>query len=431
MKPFFTVLALCALLLAACDQVQPLLGVSTPPSTLLPQPSVTQFAPVLPPVNVTPTEPGKTILRVWVPPRFDPDSGNLAGELLKKRLNDFTQQHPGIQLEVRVKALSGIGGLLDSLVTTSAAAPLAMPDLVALSREDLEAAALKGLLHTYAGSTDIQNGPDWYDYARQLAQIQNSVYGLPFAGDVTLVVYRPESIPVPPADWSALLESQAPLIFAAGDPDSIFTLTLYQAREGAVQDSQGQPHLDTARLEEVLNFFREARNLGVMPEWLTQLEDDQEAWDSFLGGAANQVFSWSSNFLSSGSSDLAITSTPTPGAASFTLARGWVWALSSPDEDRLQLGKQLAAFLAESPFMAAWTQASGYLPPRPSALEAWNATPYQPILAGISRSARLQPSEDTLIILGAPLKQATITILTGESEPASAARTAADSLIKP
>jgi hypothetical protein len=108
-----------------------------------------------------------------LPPSFDPDSGDYGS--CQKRLDEFTQQHPGIELEVRVKALSGTGGLLDSLVTTSAAAPQAMPDLVALSREDLESAALKGLLHTYTGPTDIQDGPDWYDYARQLAQIQNSV----------------------------------------------------------------------------------------------------------------------------------------------------------------------------------------------------------------------------------------------------------------
>ena len=312
MKLFLTVLALCALLLAACDQVQPLLGGTALPSTSLPQPTVTRAAPAQPPEILTPTEPGPTTLRLWVPPRFDPDSGDLAGELFRKRLNEFTQQHPGIELEVRVKALSGTGGLLNSLVTTSAAAPQAIPDVVALSREDLEAAAVKGLLHTYSGSTDIQDGPDWYDYARQLAQIQSSVYGLPFAGEVGLLAYRPESIPIPPADWSALLQNLTPMIFAAGDPDSIFTLTLYQARGGAIQDSQGQPYLEAAQLEEVLNFYAEARNLGVMPEWLVEIEDDQEAWDSFVGGAANQVFSWSSNYLSHGSTDLAITPTPTP-----------------------------------------------------------------------------------------------------------------------
>lgn len=430
MKLFLTILALCALLLAACDQVQPLLGGTALPPTSLPQPAVTRTAPAQPPEILSPTEPGPTTLTLWVPPRFDPDSGDLAGELFRERLNEFTQQHPGIKLEVRVKALSGTGGLLDSLVTTSAAAPGAIPDVVALSREDLEAAALKGLLHTYTGSTDIQDGPDWYDYARQLAQIQSSVYGLPFAGEVGLLVYRPESIPVPPSDWSALLQNLTPMIFAAGDPDSIFTLTLYQARGGAIQDSQGQPYLEAAQLEEVLNFYAEARDLGVMPDWLVEIEDDQEAWDSFIGGAANQVFSWSSNYLSHGSTDLAITPTPTP-ASSFALARGWVWALSSTDDDRLQLSKQLAAFLSESPFLADWTQATGYLPPRPSALEAWNANPYLPILAGISTSARLQPSEDLLITLGATLRQATLSILAGESEAANAARTAADSLLKP
>ena len=48
------------------------------------------------------------------------------------------------RVEVRLKEAAGTGGLLKSLSAASAAAPLAMPAVVALSRPDLEAAALKG-----------------------------------------------------------------------------------------------------------------------------------------------------------------------------------------------------------------------------------------------------------------------------------------------
>ncbi|RPH57050.1 MAG: hypothetical protein EHM81_12165, partial [Chloroflexi bacterium] len=100
-------------------------------------------------------------------------------------------RRPGLQIEVRVKAESGPGNLLNSLSATRAAAPSILPDLVALSRADLEAATANGLLHSLDGLTTLPDDPDWYPYARQMAHIQNTTFGLPFAGDaLVLVGYR-------------------------------------------------------------------------------------------------------------------------------------------------------------------------------------------------------------------------------------------------
>lgn len=431
MKPVPSVLALCTFLLAACAQVGPLLDFPTASPTLLPQPSLTQAATLPPPTTATPTEAGPITLRLWVPPRFDPYAGSPAGELLRQRLEEFEQQNPGIQLETRVKAIGGAGGMLDSLVTTSAAAPQAMPDVIALAREDLEAAAVKGLLRPLGEQVDLKDGVDWFDYARQLGQVQDSVYGIPFAGDVSLVVYRPETLPAPPAGWSELLESVSPFMFPAGDPHSFFTLTQYQARGGAIQDSQGQPLLDAAQLEEVLNLYAQARERGIMPDWLVQLEEDQEAWESFASGAADQAFSWSTNFLTSNSTDLGVAPAPTVDGSLHALARGWVWAVSAADGNQLPAARQLAAWLADSSFLAGWTQAAGYLPTRPSALDSWPSAPHLQLLANLSASARLQPSGDILLVLGPSLRQAAISVLSGESDPATAARTAAGALASP
>ena len=104
-----------------------------------------------------------------MPPEFDPASSKPAGKILQSRLGEFTNRRPGVRIEVRVKETSGTGGLLDSLTTASAAAPQALPDLVALPRPELETAALKGLLHPFRDlSTPIED-PDWFEYARQLA----------------------------------------------------------------------------------------------------------------------------------------------------------------------------------------------------------------------------------------------------------------------
>ncbi|MDO9130711.1 MAG: hypothetical protein Q7U34_12675, partial [Anaerolineales bacterium] len=59
--------------------------------------------------------PAARLIRVWLPPELDPSNGTPAGNLLKTRLDEFSAAHPGLKLEVRVKAESGPAGLLESL----------------------------------------------------------------------------------------------------------------------------------------------------------------------------------------------------------------------------------------------------------------------------------------------------------------------------
>ena len=95
--------------------------------------------PTLATTPVPATEPvytpsGPVILRIWLPPQFDPASGTPAGVLLQSRLDQFTAAHPEVKIEVRLKAEEGPGGLLEALSTAGAAAPLVLPDVVALPR---------------------------------------------------------------------------------------------------------------------------------------------------------------------------------------------------------------------------------------------------------------------------------------------------------
>src|SRR5512139_2378793 len=140
--------------------------------TAVPSARPTSLPATLPPSTLTPvfteevttTPAGPTTLRLWLPPEFDPNSGSPAGDILKTRLDEFTSRRPGTQIEVRIKATDGSGGLLDSLTTASAAAPLALPDLVALPRPTMETAALKGLVHPFQNLSSPIDEPDWYPY---------------------------------------------------------------------------------------------------------------------------------------------------------------------------------------------------------------------------------------------------------------------------
>jgi hypothetical protein len=374
------------------------------------------------------------VLQVWVPPEFDPASGTPAGNILKTRLQAFSRQN-GALIEVRVKAVEGAGGLLDSLTTASAAAPTALPDLVALPRDQLEAAALKGLLHSYDQRTTVMEDPDWYGYAQELARLQNSVFGLPFAGDALVLTYRPAFIPIPPSDWQTTVQTPATLVFPAADPAALYTISMYQAVGGDVRDEQGRPFLDPIMLTEVLTYYAGAEQAGVLPFEITQLQNDDQVWEVFSEQRTNQVVTWASRFLSEPSDDAQIAPLPTQDGEPFSLANGWVWALAgnqaAKSSERERLSVALAEYLVDSTFLARWTRALGVLPPRTSALAMWPESPTQLVVDRISRSVILLPSKDIILSLGPPLEQATLQVLKQQSDPISAAQAAVQSLNLP
>ncbi len=420
------------ILLAACSGELPSVTYPAPQETLplvSPISPTVQITPTL--QQPTPTQAGPTVLRLWLPPQFDPNSGTPASDLLKQQLQAFSQRRPDLQVEVRIKALDGPGGLLDSLTTASAAAPMALPDVVALPRPDLETAALKGLLHPFDGLTPAMDDSDWYDYARQLGRLQNSTFGLPFAGDALLLAYYTAQVPKPPADWDSVLQMTTPLAFPAADPQSLFTLAQYQAVGGVVRDDQGRPYLDPAALEKVLRFYLEASKSGAMPVWLTQLQNDDQAWQAFTDRRASMVVTWNSSYLNQVITNTNAAPLPTENGKAFTLATGWVWSLASSQSDRLEMGAQLAEFLTDTTFLAPWTQAAGYLPPRPSSLDAWTNKDQQLMIRQMVLSANLYPSADVITSLGPPLQQAVIQVLKQQVDPQTAAQQAAASLVTP
>ena len=238
-------LSLLFIFLAGCSSLAPLLAQRTPtpvPVISSPQGTPATFTPA-PEATETPHPADEPrILRVWLPPQFDPNAGTESANLLKQRLTDFEARHPGLEIEVRIKAEEGEANILNALSVTSMAAPSALPDLVALSRPALKAAALKGLLHPIDGLSTTLQYPNWYGYARQLGQIENIGYGLPFAGNVFALVYRSDLGEF--TNWEDILASKGVLAFPAGDPQGLVGLSLYISEGGEIVNPQGLPTLD-------------------------------------------------------------------------------------------------------------------------------------------------------------------------------------------
>jgi ABC-type glycerol-3-phosphate transport system substrate-binding protein len=351
--------------------------------------------------------------------------------LLQERLDQYTNQRPDVRIETRVKASSGSGGLLDSLSSANAAAPLIVPDLILLPRSSLEIAALKGLLFPYDGLTEPLSEGDWYPFALELGQIQSSTFGLPFVGNSMISLYRPSAIENPAIDWPSAVEAGQPIAFPAAEEEALFPLAQYLSTGAPVQDAEGRAFLDSAALIDVLSFFQEAEATGVMPSWLTQFTNDEQSWEAYTENRVNTTITWINRYLSTLPGDTAAAPIITQDGTPFSLATGWVWALSNPQTERHALSVDLAEFLTDGEFLSAWSETAGFLPPRTAALNGWSNVALRNLVSTVVESAILIPPNEVMAAVGPALGQATVDILKQQSTPSRAAVQAIESLDNP
>lgn len=432
---FCTAALLALVVLPACDQIQIQMPQLVFPATPTSKPSAT--ADVLPTVAPTSTtQPQENsadphTLKIWLPPQFDPNADTPAGRLLKDRLQAFQKLNPAVVLDVRVKAPLGPGGMLESLAAANAAAPGAVPALVALPRSDLETAALKGLVIPYEGLTNVMDDADWYPYARQLAQIQGSTFGLPFGGDALLLAYRPARMGPPPTDWNAIMRLSQPVIFSAADPQATVTLNFYMMLGGVVEDDQRRPTLQPAVLAKAFKLYADGIQPGVFPYFLSQIQTDQQAWQAFSDQRGQWLITWSSLYLSQLPADTTAVAIPSLSEKPLALATGWVWALSDPLPERRLLSVKLAEFLVDRNFLSGWNSALSLLPTRPSVLSTWPNVTLKPVLNQVVLSAQIRPSNDLMSSLGPALEAATLQVIKRETDANQAAQAAAERLTIP
>ena len=159
-----------------------------------PEPSPTPNQPVMSSKN----------LIIWVPPQFDPTAGNPGSDIFQARLDDFTSRRPQSEIQVRVKHANGEFGMMESLRLVSDAAPIIKPDLVALPRALAEVAFREGYLLPLNEYADQLEDDEWYDYARDLAKIDDQWVGFPFAGDLMVLAFKNDNGDDVPTDWNMM-----------------------------------------------------------------------------------------------------------------------------------------------------------------------------------------------------------------------------------
>lgn len=381
--------------------------------------------------TATPTRPSTVTLTIWLPPEFDVQSGTGAGKLLLERLTAFTQSHPGVTIDVRIKADTGPSSLIDSLSAASAAAPNALPDLIALSRADIETGAVKGLLAQYDGLTTITQDADWYSFARQLMVVQGHTFALPFAGDALLILYRPGVLGNALSDWPSVLNLHSPLVFSVGDPQALFPIALYLSTGGKLEDDRGRPLLQADALARVFDFIARGAKGGSFPYWISDVSQVKTAWQVYQEQRTQMVVAWTSTYLTELPADTTALPLPALQGAPVTLAAGWGWVMPELKKDNRAMAVALAEYLMDSSYLGRWTEAAGYLPTRPSALTQWQNKGLQASIEPVIQEAQAIPENDLLAGVSTIVADYTRQVIQGQAEPQAAAEAAAKSVGNP
>jgi ABC-type glycerol-3-phosphate transport system substrate-binding protein len=388
----------------------PVLTPASVTSTQTPSPSATPNAPIV---------QSRTVI-VWVPPQFDPESGTAASDLFLSRLEEFSSRRPQIDIQVRVKPLEGEYSLLESLRVTDSAASIIKPDLIALPRSLMEQAFREGMITSLEDLTPPLSENDWFDYALDLARLDGITIGIPFAGDLLALAYKTDTDENPPPDWDTLLASQKAMSFPASDITGLVTLAYYQSLGGSLIDESGSYILDADKMLEILTYYQQAQAAGVMPYWLTQFENDLQAWQSYQDRQSTLALSWSSIILGSDSANTSLAAMPTKEGKAFSYADGWVWCIvhSNPDDESIMV--ELTEFLTEEAYLASWGPLAGYLPVQPGTLDSWSESQYYATLQQLLPAAVLVPENSMLAELGPQIRSAVVSVLKDQVEPQAA-----------
>jgi len=376
--------------------------------------------------EATPSPPEIFDLIMWVPPQFDPNGDSESAKLLNSQLKDFLRENPQVNLEVRVKAASGPGSILDTLSNAVGVAPEAVPSLILLSREDLIQAVNKKLVYPFEDAAIIDES-DWYEFSQEMGIMQGAAYGLPFVSNIPGLIYRGEQTIGAALEWEEIGRNFDQLIIPAGDPDAELTSSLYLSAGGVLLDQQGMATLDIITIAEVLEIFADLQGEGILLPASTEFQTDEQTWQYFIENDIEAAIS-SSNRVISSELDLNLAMLPLFKGTSYTPANGWLWCLTDPSEFNRKAAADLAEYLVLADFLDDWAPVSGYLPVRPSSLSGYSNVDFRETVSGMLLSARLQPKTQEAQRVYAEIRTAVIEVITDQSTPQEAAERALERL---
>ena len=247
----------------------------------------------------TPKPPEFIDLNVWVPQQFDIESDADAAVLLRDRFQEFSENNPQINLNVRTKPANGPGSILETLTSASMVAPEALPSLMLISRSNLVQPARDNLLIPLEGLSNGLDDDDWFEVSRALGIYGGTKYCFPFAANALGLVYKQTEYKSDQPSWTDVIRRSDELfLFSLGDPEALPQLHFTCLLEVPYLESRDSRVLDENALITVFSAyaFRQPREER-LTDSLLEYQNDDQLWTAFLSSNRSSVMTWANHVL--------------------------------------------------------------------------------------------------------------------------------------
>ncbi|MEM7345837.1 MAG: extracellular solute-binding protein, partial [Chloroflexota bacterium] len=246
----------------------------------------------IPNIGITPTpietdEPENevTTLTFWTVEEISPQAEGEPGVFIDNGLRVFRRVNPDLDLELLLRKPTGKGGTLDFLRTAKEVAPDVLPDIAIINATELGQAYDQNLIQPLDGRLDRSIAQDLLPAARRVGTIDDVLVGIPLGLEMEHTVYNTLDFETPPLQWTDILSSNTKYLFPAKGVNGLvndLTLSLYFSTGGVFLDDQGDATLDEQALENVLTFYQQALENGIIDATLLETATTEELWPLYL-----------------------------------------------------------------------------------------------------------------------------------------------------
>ena len=399
------------------------------PTPAEPSPSITPTSSAI--NTAVPPQSGE-VITVWVPTFLAPDEDTPAGKLFLDQISEFEGKYPDVEIQIRVKDEGGPAGLLETLTAASAAAPSALPDIVALDPVSLNTAALKGIVIPLEGLYVAPSLPDWYQHAIDSVYIGEDFFGIPFVSDTDIFAYRQDAFETSPLGWANLLAGTETFLFPGGDKEASFTLAQYLSLNGTTRNEEGNPDLEKDLVRKIFEFYYTAAENGLLPLSTLQYRTSGGTWDilrQFIVSSA--VIPLRIYLHQAPASTFNAQPLPTSDGDGIVLTRSYSWSIIVGSDEHHPIATELLSWLMMPDFLGPWANALGMLPATSEALSHWPSEDSAALVNQLVRVAIPSPNAETFATLGPPLQNAIEEVLFNRSTPNAAALSAVQQVRNP
>lgn len=384
----------------------------------------------------TPTaENGKISLTFWTIEAISPQAEGAAGEFINNSLRSFKRVNPNLEVNLLLKKASGKGGMIDFLRTTKEVAPSLLPDVAVINATDLAQAYNDNLIQRLDGRLDRSIVQDLLPGARKVGTVNDELMGVPMGLELEHVVYNTGIFTTTPMLWTDVLSSNTTYLFPAKGVNGLVndaTLSQYFSAGGEFRDDRGMPKIDEQVLRDILEFYQQGLENGVIDPSILESSNVEELWPAYLAGAGivhTSVRQYLSGRESLNNSTFAAIPVQREKDTPVAITRGWVLVLVTADVSRQNEALSLIEWFLSPRNNATWNSINLSIPSRDSAFQQLAGDdPYWDFLAEQLNTARLQPGFPDYDRIGRIIQQAVEQVISGEATPAEATATAIDAL---